>query len=184
VAETQNIDALLDDPLKEITRKERKLLLAVSVLGIFLVKTGLIPTQISALGIQFTQTNQKGFLWVVSVVDIYFLCAFIIYATSDFLAWRKALLQEFKSEFQEYYDKQAKLIQQEEADLYAPLGENFLESQLNDLKESIERDENRYKISFTKLKKFSWYISLIRVFFEFGLPVFVGIYSIFQLYYH
>jgi hypothetical protein len=70
----------LRDPLSDVTRKERRLLLGMSVIGIAVVKTGLLPEKISALGIDFSETNQKSLLIVFSLVTIYFLAAFMIYA--------------------------------------------------------------------------------------------------------
>ncbi len=44
MAEQRAKDLLLHDPLSDETRQERKMLLGVSMLGIVLVKTGLVPT--------------------------------------------------------------------------------------------------------------------------------------------
>ena len=78
----------LRDPLSEVTRKERRLLLSTALLGIVLVKTGLVPSKVSALGIEFSQTDQQSILRILAFVVIYFLCAFTLYGLSDFLAWR------------------------------------------------------------------------------------------------
>jgi len=45
----------VQDPLSAVSRSEQKILLGVSVLSITIVKTGLIPTKISALGIEFSK---------------------------------------------------------------------------------------------------------------------------------
>lgn len=79
--------AILRDPLSEVTRKERTYLLAVSTIGIAIVKTGLVPSQITTLGIVFEKANQNTLLFVLGLVALYFLAAFIIYATADFFAW-------------------------------------------------------------------------------------------------
>jgi hypothetical protein len=57
----------------------RRLLLRVSTIGITLVKTGLVPSKIFALGIEFTSTDQRSFLAIIALVTIYFLVAFAIY---------------------------------------------------------------------------------------------------------
>ena len=59
------------DPLTEVTRKERRLLLGMCVLGIVLVKTGLVPTKISAFGIEFSHTDQKFILIILAFVVSY-----------------------------------------------------------------------------------------------------------------
>src|SRR5436305_1787543 len=78
----------VSDPLSDVTRSERKILLAVSALGILIVQTGLVPSKISALGIEFAQTDQRALLRAVGAIVLYFLCAFLIYAISDLAAWR------------------------------------------------------------------------------------------------
>ena len=81
---------ILKDPLSEETRKERRNLLAVSALGIVMVKSGLIPSKISALGIEFSQADQNVLLYALAIITIYFLLAFIFYALSDFMNYRIA----------------------------------------------------------------------------------------------
>lgn len=78
---------ILKDPLSDVTRKERVYLLVTSTIGIAIAKTGLIPSRISALGIQFEEANQSALLLLLGSVAAYFLVAFIIYAVADFFAW-------------------------------------------------------------------------------------------------
>lgn len=90
--QTQTInleDALLTNLLSDITRKERKALLGTSVLSITLALTGLVPTKITALGIEIAQSNQ-GWLFVILVlIVVYFLNTFIVYGSVDYLVWRR-----------------------------------------------------------------------------------------------
>lgn len=83
-------DIRLRDPLSRVTRNERRALLALSAAGIVIAKTGLVPSKISALGIEFSQADQKSLLRVFAIIVIYFLVGFFIYAASDFVAWRIA----------------------------------------------------------------------------------------------
>jgi len=53
-----------------------------------MVKVGLIPTRISALGIEFSQTDQATLLRILTAAIIYFLLAFLVYALSDFWSYR------------------------------------------------------------------------------------------------
>jgi hypothetical protein len=87
IASDTLFSTILKDPLSDVTRKERIYLLATSTLGIVIVKTGLVPSRISALGIQFEETNQKTLLLMLGIVVAYFFVAFIIYAVADFFAW-------------------------------------------------------------------------------------------------
>jgi hypothetical protein len=81
----------LRDPLSEVTRKERRLLLGVSLLGVALVQTGLLPTEISALGVKLSAADQSKLVLLLAIVCLYLLSAFLAYAASDFLAWQVAL---------------------------------------------------------------------------------------------
>jgi hypothetical protein len=89
-ASSSPADIRLRDPLSEVTRKERRLLLGISALGIVIVKSGLVPSKVEALGIQFTQTNQQALILALGAVIGYFLVAFVLYAASDLTAWRTA----------------------------------------------------------------------------------------------
>ena len=71
-------DWRVSDPLSEVTRKERRLLLGVSVLAFFMVKAGAVPTKISALGIEFQQADQKLFWFVLSVIVAYLTIVFVV----------------------------------------------------------------------------------------------------------
>src|SRR5260370_32381246 len=102
-------EVALRDPLSHVTRNERRLLLGVSMVGITLVKTGLVPEKISTLGIEFTKTNQKSLLAIISFVTIYFLFAFAIYAAADFIAWRLAFHNALSSWITNSY-LQAKMV--------------------------------------------------------------------------
>src|SRR5215208_4054054 len=78
---------VLRDPLSEVTRKERVYLLGTSIVGIAILKTRLVPSRITALGIELEEGNQEIFLSLLGLVVLYFLAAFVVYAASDFLAW-------------------------------------------------------------------------------------------------
>ena len=99
------LEISLRDPLSEVTRKERKMLLGISILSIFIVKTGLVPSNISAFGIDFDKANQQAFQIVIAFVVVYFLVAFILYGLSDFLAWRISFNEGSKITYQAFFDK-------------------------------------------------------------------------------
>jgi hypothetical protein len=79
---------LVGDPLSEVTRKTRLYLLAVSLIGVAMVTTGLVPTKIATFGIELEQPNRSALLVLIALVNLYFLAAFVIYAVSDFRKWR------------------------------------------------------------------------------------------------
>ena len=67
------LEIQLRDPLSKETRLERRNLLGASAIGIVIVKTGLVPSKISALGIEFSQTDQRSLLLAIAAVISYFL---------------------------------------------------------------------------------------------------------------
>ena len=84
-------EVLVRDPLSAVTRKERLYLLAVSLIGIAMVRTGLVPSEIGTFGIVLDKPNRSALLFLLALVTIYFLAAFVIYAASDYIARREAL---------------------------------------------------------------------------------------------
>ena len=76
------------DPLSQNTRVVRKSLLVSSVIAIAVVKTGFIPTKISALGLEFSQADRGSMLWLIGAVVAFFLLSFLVAAFADFMAWR------------------------------------------------------------------------------------------------
>lgn len=79
---------LLQDPLSKVSRQERTRLLLSSVCGLVVAKVGILPTKIESLGIEFTTSNRKAMIGLLSVVVLYFLLAFVVYGFFDiFLAF-------------------------------------------------------------------------------------------------
>jgi hypothetical protein len=83
----------LSDPLKSETRKARLYLLGVSMVGITIVHTGLVPQQITTLGITFGEVDRRSLLLILALVTLCFLASFVVYGAGDFLASRTALLK-------------------------------------------------------------------------------------------
>lgn len=79
---------LLSSSLSEQSKKERKLLLISSAVSFFIVTTGSIPTKFSALGVELDTIEQNAFLSFFVIITIYFLFSFITYGIADFLKWR------------------------------------------------------------------------------------------------
>ena len=82
-------DLIAYDPLAETTRKERTSLLGLGMLGIALVKVPLVPEKLALLGIEFAKVQQGTFVRLYALLIAYYLCAFCIYALSDYVAWRR-----------------------------------------------------------------------------------------------
>ena len=148
-----NISDFLKDPLSDITRKERRNLLLTSIFGILVIKMGLIPTHISALGIELTAPNQQVFPKLVGYIVIYFLIAFFICGLSDFFIWRKKL--------QDY------LVSSNVEAMYRTQDDDYAEDEAH-------QGISRAKWLYTKAKP----VAYLRIFFEFVIPIAVSIYAI------
>lgn len=149
-------DVLLNDPLRELTRKERKVLLATSMVGLAMVKVGLVPTKISALGIDFDKTNQQAFYLVVGILLAYFLCAFLIYAVVDFVVWQRV-----------WYKCKVPEIVENEIGIYP--------DDLDMAWWQLWENNRTFRIIYHHLPR---PVAYIRLSFEIVLPLAIGIYSL------
>jgi len=93
----------LREPLNETSRKVRRNLLAASVVGVFIAKVGLIPSKFAVLGIEFSEANQDALLTLLIFVIAYFAFTFLVYVSSELVAWQMI----FRSEEMERLQKQA-----------------------------------------------------------------------------
>jgi hypothetical protein len=147
-------EILLGDPLSKVARTERKTLLGVSAVGIVIAKSGLVPSKITALGIEFNQADQSIILRMLAWVVIYFLVAFLIYALADLLAWRAAFANA-RIDLRKAYLS--------------------LDAEKREEREIIDR---RLRVEMnTQLVwgRFSSPVSLLRAVFEFAVPVVIGL---------
>ena len=156
-------DLLLADPLSEVTRKERRMLLGVSMLAVALVKTGLVPTKIEALGVEFDKSNQQALLSILAVVTLYFLAAFVIYAAADFLAWRRALHRARVESLAEHLKRER---------------EGTSDAYRKEQMQIWERSRTGFA-SFALAQP----VGVLRALFEFLLPLLVGVYATWLLWF-
>lgn len=168
-------EVAVSDPLSEVTRTERKLLLAVSALGILIVKTGLVPSKISALGIEFAQTDQRALLRAIGAIVLYFLFAFLVYAISDLMAWRFKYHNAARFDF-EYRKK----MTSEPVTILVGTGRTpeeargELKTRILLRREEVEKRQNRAATA----------MSIFRALIEYILPVLIASYAITLLWTH
>jgi len=80
-------ELLLRNPLSKVTRQERSRLLLSALVSLAVSKGGILPKQISTLGVEFSLSNREAMLVLLAIVVGYFLLAFLIYGYYDiFLA--------------------------------------------------------------------------------------------------
>jgi len=160
---TESPDVLrLRDPLSEVTRKERRALLGISVLGIALVHTGIVPSEVAALGITLNAPEQSKLLLLMALVCAYFLIAFVVYAFSDYAAWQRAL-----------HDATFERILKSQQELYSDVEEMHYTTAQNKLRDGFPQ-----LVLFVELTA---NVAKSRAFVEFAIPVVVAIYSIVAL---
>ena len=145
------------DPLSPVTRAERRALIAASAIVIAIARTGLVPTKISALGVDFGPADQRAFLSVLALVILYFSAAFAVYAAADLVAWRVALRQSFLERASEF----------RKLDLKAQL------------KEHNAGVLARADVPIARVvSKLSTPVIITRATFDFALPIFIAAYAL------
>ena len=156
IAQSTHSDHMLRlrDPLSEITRKERLYLLGISTVGITIEYTGLIPSEITTLGIKFGQANQNALLYILALVIAYYLAAFVIYAASDYFTWRL-----------------------DNRDLQKEMREEQGEEKPENLKTWEREVMKRYRLT----ARLALFVPRIRWVFEMLLPIAVCLFAIFVL---
>jgi len=143
----------LADPLGPIARAERRNLLLASTVAILIAHVNLVPTRISALGLEFTPPAQASFVVITALVVGYFVVAFATYAVADLFVWRKR-----------YYDYLAAVEK---------------ESQSWTLEDQIAHDEIHANLpTLDWYYQWSPRVANVRMLFEFALPLLVGAYAI------
>jgi hypothetical protein len=143
----------LADPLSAIARAERRNLLLAATLAILIAHVNLVPTRMSALGLEFAPPAQASFLVVTALVVGYFMLAFATYAVADLFVWRKR-----------YYDYLAAMER---------------ESKDWTLQDQIEHDEVHANLpTIDWYYEWSPRVANVRMLFEFVLPLLVGAYAV------
>jgi hypothetical protein len=79
---------LAENPLSEQSRAAHRNLLLIGSLSIVVAELNLVPTRISALGVDLDVGDQHGIRWALLIAVIYFGVAFLAPAVIDFAAWR------------------------------------------------------------------------------------------------
>ena len=153
------------DPLSEVTRKERRSLLGVSILGVAVAQAGLLPTEITTLGVKLGSASQSALLVLLGLICCYYLVAFLVYATADYIAWKIALRDAISNIWTRPREK-VEVIETEEDALRQIRREESLE-------EFIQTRNSTILLAEVALVP----ASRVRAVFEFVLPALVGSYA-------
>lgn len=165
------------DPLSQHTRSVRKSLLVSSVIAIVVATTGFIPTKVSALGLEFSQSDRGSMLWLIGVIVAFFLLSFLVAAFADFTAWRMSHMAKAWDEESIVYEnfrksilENKKLTDEEREDLYEQ------ERRVGAMWRNAGHLDNHMLI-----EKLVGPISWARMAVEFVLPVLAGIIALILL---
>lgn len=160
-------DILLSDFLADNTLKIRRWLLVLTVVSLYISTAKMVPTKISALGIEFSALNQQQFLKISSYVLMYFLISFTIYACIDFLKRMNDLLEIRKKYFTEIKVSVPTKMADSDFDENMQYRADSIQTRF------IDPIETAQFLSSPVILV----LSITRVSFDILLPIIVGIYS-------
>ena len=147
-------------------RKERRNVLAASVIGILIGATNLVPTKLATLGLTFEVAEQRIFLFVVAGVQLYFLLSFLIYARSDWLVMKRNAFDEF--------------VENEVADYKTDILEGSVE--LANPRGVVDEAVAKFRAEFAKdqgkLRSKTQRATQIRTLWDYPLPIALGLVSL------
>ena len=146
---------LVKDPLSVVARNERRSLLGVGVLAL-VMSAGIIPTKISALGIEFSNYVQSDLIFIFILVNVYYLVAFFVYGVSDFIAWRVRLIESLVKAY-----KEKELMSEQQFDIHKRIYSDPITS---------------------KYQSLAFGGSIVRALLEFLLPLAFSLFAIYSLY--
>jgi len=127
-----------------------------SFVGFLISTAGLVPTKLSAFGIDLSAPQQSAFTVAVAMVIAYFFAAFVAYAVPDFLVWRK--------KYQDY-------LEQVEIN-----GRDWTHE------DQLAHDDINYTLPNIRwLYRSSPFVAYLRLLFDYALPVLFAAYSIYTL---
>jgi hypothetical protein len=76
-------DPTATDPLSDVTRGERKALLAACAIGLAISVGGLVPQRIETLGITISASQKDNLLQIIAGMIAFLSAGFVIYAWAD-----------------------------------------------------------------------------------------------------
>jgi len=88
-ARQRPVDEMLNDPLREVTRKERRSLLGISAIAMLVgwTQARVVPSKIENFGINFTVPDRSVLLWLFFGIVAYYTVTFAVYAATDALKY-------------------------------------------------------------------------------------------------
>jgi hypothetical protein len=84
-------ETLFADPLSDVSRKDRRSLLGLSVVGFAITRLDLLPSKVEALGLVFNSLQKTFLIGILAAVVTYFCLAFLIHSGFELYLWRWSL---------------------------------------------------------------------------------------------
>jgi hypothetical protein len=155
-------DISINNSLSELSRRERKYLLMTSAIGVFVSWAGVVPTKISALGIELNSSEQKAFLLMLACIVTYFLLAFVIYGFKDFIEWRITYHSHRRNQTRKHLIAIHEFEEQDHPD---------------GLEQEVDKRLKHIRWPHRAKRPVIW----LNIFFEFAFPILVSLFSIASL---
>ena len=108
---------LVTDPLGELSRKERKTLLIVSLVAFAMTMAGLVPREFIFLGIRSEMVNVKAVFGLLGIVLLYCWISFMLHAIPEFMSW---LSKYYELRHKEFVQRMSNEEEYGDDDGYAP----------------------------------------------------------------
>lgn len=176
---------LLQDVLRDVTRKERRTLLALATVAIIITTQNIQLSSITVLGITLKDIiDNDRLLFLMGLVVVYFFVAFIIYAALDLVSWRFTVADMKSKEAAENYQRDSekqKEFKEKQKENNGKQSIPWLDSE--NIAEHKRHSERYGVVRVAKETRQSYYpwalaVTLLRTAFDFVLPLFVGGYAI------
>ncbi|MCD4788469.1 MAG: hypothetical protein K8R37_00605 [Bacteroidales bacterium] len=185
--------------LSDNTRKIRKGLLIVCLVGFSISKVGLIVRKISFMGSELAITNFESISFILGIMVLYYLLTFICYGFDEYSYAYRKLREKYleKIESGRAYspheiDKSLKYAESEYARLETQLEQNEYEEQREKIRDKLdakkrETDKLARLIEFQRYYRGSSFERFrfrhLRTFMELLAPIAIGIYTLILLFF-
>ena len=111
------------DPLSEVTRRDRRALLAACIVGLAISAGGLVPERIETFGISVSAQQENSLLYILGGVICYFLLSFGVYASAD-LRHRDAVAAKHRERLRPVIQEATAAYQRTQEQLTKPNAKN------------------------------------------------------------
>lgn len=170
------LEHLAETPLGEQSRAHHRNLLLAGSLAIVIAQLNLVPTRISALGVDLHSGDRHGIRIALLIAMIYFVVAFTTSALADAVAWRERH-SEASAAQHDNLETLAELQEERNAASQQLLGDP---ARVTTASETYERLDRRFLAATRRRTLYALLVpvDLLRGVVDFAIPLGVGIAAI------